>query len=158
MRLKLNKEFAVRHLAVALLMAALGGWFAYDGYVKYPAMDAATLYREAHGGEDAATPEQAEKFKANAVPRQKQFMALAWGFAAFLAANVFMLWRREYELEGEITDVDRRDWDKKGIIRFKVNGRKVALDAWHHEGVRELVSRLGLPDAGDGVQRTEEKS
>ena len=55
MRLKLNKEFAVRHLAVALLMAALGGWFAYDGYVKYPAMDAATLYREAHGGEDAAT-------------------------------------------------------------------------------------------------------
>lgn len=142
MRFKLNKEFAVRYLGVAALMAALGGWFAYDGYVKYPSMDAEALYREAHSGETAATPGQAEKFKENAVPRQKQFMVLAWGFAVFLAVKVFLLWRKEYDLDGEITEINRKDWIKKGIIRFKVNGRKVTLDAWHHEGVKEFVAGL----------------
>lgn len=142
MRLELNPEFAVRHLGVALLMLALGGWFGYDGFVRYPQTDAATLYAEAHGGEKPADLEQAEKFKASAIPRQKQFMALALAFSVLLAANVFRLWRKEYDLDGEITDVDWKDWKKKGIVRFKANGRKTTLDAWHHKGVKEIAEKL----------------
>jgi len=123
-------------------MAALGCWFAYDGYVAYPATPAAELYAGAHGGEKPQSEAQAEKFKAGAIPRQKQFMALAFGFAFCLAANVFLLWRKEYDLDGAITDVDRRDWQKKGIIRFKVDGRKVTLDSWHHQGVKAIAEKL----------------
>ena len=32
--LKLNREFFLRHLGVALLMFGLGCWFGYDGYVS----------------------------------------------------------------------------------------------------------------------------
>jgi hypothetical protein len=35
-KLKVNPEFFRRHLFVTVLMAGLGAWFAYDGYVKYP--------------------------------------------------------------------------------------------------------------------------
>ena len=142
MKLKLNKEFAVRHLGVAVLMAALGGWFAYDGYVAYPATPAPELYANAHGGESAASPEQAEKYKASAIPRQKQFMAICWLFALYLAANVGFLARKSFYLDGKITDVDDRDWAKKGILRFKVDGKKTVLDAWHHAGVKELVEKI----------------
>ena len=38
MKLSLNREYAVRHLGVAALMAALCAWFVYDGAVAYPAM------------------------------------------------------------------------------------------------------------------------
>ena len=142
MKLKLNPEFAVRHLGVAALMMALGGWFAYDGFVSYPRTPAPELYASAHGGEPAASLEQAEKYKASAIPRQKQFMAICWLFALYLAANVGFLAKKSFDLDGEITDVDDRDWAKKGILRFKVNGKKTVLDAWHHQGVKELAEKI----------------
>lgn len=142
MRLKLNKEFALRHLGVAALMAALGGWFAYDGYVAYPAADAMEMYAKAHGGERAQSVEQAEKYRQNAIPRQKQFMMLAWAFSAYLLVNLAYLWRKEYDFGGKITEVDEKDWEKKGILRFKVDGKQTVLDAWHHEGVKELREKI----------------
>ena len=45
MKLKINSEYATRHLFVTLLMIGLGGWFGYDGFVRYPATSADALYR-----------------------------------------------------------------------------------------------------------------
>ena len=142
MKLKLNKEFALRHLGVAALMAALGGWFAYDGFVTYPRTPAPELYAKAHGGEQAPSLEQAEKYKTSAIPRQRQFMAICWVFALYLGLNVWRLSRKDFALDGKITEIDDRDWKKKGILRFKVDGKKTVLDAWHHADAKALAEKI----------------
>ena len=43
MKLTLNREFAFRHLGVAVLFFGLCCWFLYDGFVTYPKMDDATF-------------------------------------------------------------------------------------------------------------------
>ena len=50
-RLKLNPEYARRHLFVTLLMVALGCWFGYDGFIGYPATPAAELYKSIEGSD-----------------------------------------------------------------------------------------------------------
>lgn len=137
-KLKVNPEFFRRHLFVTVLMAGLGGWFGYDGFVKYPAESDeyfAGLHLE----------------KATAIERQKQFMALS--LLASLAVGLHLLkvcrFRFEYDEDGfvhngvrraykDVKTVDRSKWDKKGIV--KVDG--IVLDAWHHLGVKEVAARL----------------
>ena len=140
-KLKVNPEFFKRHLFVTVLMAALGCWFGYDGFVKYPAADD-KFFEEQHLVRETATE------------RQKQFMVLA--FLASIAVGAH-LWRvvkfqLEYDDEGfvykgekrlysDIKTIDRSKWEKKGLI--KVDG--IVLDAWHHLGVKEIEKTLKNP-------------
>ncbi len=137
-KLKLNREFAVRHLGVALLMLGLSGWFAYDGFVEYPKHDDAWF-------------EQQHLRRDNAIRRQKEFMMLALLASLVIAGHVALVAKLDfsYDDEGfvcggvkkkfsEVKNVDWSKWEKKGIV--KVDG--ITLDAWHHAGVRDVAEKL----------------
>jgi len=137
-RLRLNREFAVRHLGVALLMLGLSGWFAYDGYVAYP-----------ERGDEWF--EQQHLRKENAIRRQREFMVLALIAAIVIAGHVGVVAKFDfsYDEEGfacggvsrkfaDVKNVDWSKWEKKGIV--KVDG--IVLDAWHHVGVRDVAKIL----------------
>ena len=136
--LKLNREFAFRHLAVTVLMLGLSGWFGYDGFVNYPRQDE-SYFEVRHLHRDSA------------IRRQKEFMMIT--FLAALAIGGHLLavarFRFAFDDEGfvykgvrraysEVCTVDRSKWERKGIV--VVDG--VKLDAWHHVGVKEFVERL----------------
>ena len=138
-KLKVNPEFFKRHLFVTVLMAALGCWFGYDGFVKYPAADD-KFFEEQHLVRETATE------------RQKQFMVLAFLASIAVGAHLWKVakFRLEYDEEGfvykgekhlyrDIKSIDRSKWEKKGII--KVDG--IVLDAWHHLGVKEIEKNIG---------------
>ena len=150
----LNKEFLLRHLGVTLLAAGLGCWFVFDGAVTYPKMDAVEFCEKYH-----KSLKDPEREKTTAIERQYQFASLA--FIAALAIGCHLLkvrnetltWDDE-KMTGSLTggkdaffkdvnNVDRRHWDKKGIlVVFMNDGRKITLDAWHHPEVKELAGRL----------------
>lgn len=162
MKLSLNREYAVRHLGVAALMAGLCAWFIYDGAITYPAMSdddfrAKILHRKA----DDTGPEYDFKAKRrDATNRQFQFAAIA-GFAALIIAFGVLRSKRQTlewddtSMQGsltrnrplpfsEVSGLDKSRWEKKGILTVLAkDGRKVTLDAWHHVGVKELAEKLG---------------
>jgi len=134
----LNREFAVRHLSVALLMLGLGCWFGYDGYVNYPRQPE-SWFSERH------------LQKENAIQRQKEFMLLAFLAALVIAGHVWLVARLRFEFDDESyvykgvrkafskeTKVDWSKWESKRIV--KVDG--ITLDAWHHTGVHDVVDCL----------------
>ncbi len=151
MQLKLNKEFFVRHLFVAILMAALGCWFAYDGFFGYPAKTPEALYEEI---EKSAPPsaEVAQKVAANAIRRQKEFMVLAFLASFAIGAHLAAVARLRFSFSGDsftfagknytladIKKIDDSAWAKKGISRLTLSdGARVTLDAWHHTGVKDF--------------------
>ena len=159
----LNREFLVRHLGVTLLMAGLGCWFVFDGAVTYPKMDAVAFCEKHH-----KSLENPEKEKKNAIERQYQFASLA--FIAALAIGCHLLkvrgeslaWDDE-KMVGSLTcgkearfadvkEVDRRQWEKKGILRVAMNdGRRITLDAWHHLEAKELASRFDADGASSNL-------
>ena len=160
-RLKLNREFAVRHLGVALLMLGLSGWFAYDGYVAYPRHDDDWF-------------EQQHLVKDNAIRRQREFMVLALVAALVIAGHVGVVAKFDFAYDengfacggvkrsfAEVKSIDWSKWEKKDIV--KIDG--IVLDAWHHVGVRGVVdilkSREGRGEAtdtkGKSCQDTTEK-
>ncbi len=137
-RLKLNREYLVRHLGVALLMLGLSGWFAYDGYIAYPQHDEAWFAQQ-------------HLRKENATARQREFALLALIAALVIGANLYKVSRFHFEYDEEgfvyrgkrtdfaaVKSVDRSKWEKKGII--KVDG--IVLDAWHFTGVDEVEKKL----------------
>ena len=135
-KLILNKEFVVRYLGVAALFLGLGGWFAYDGFVAYPKMTPAELYKSIEKS-DPQTDEQAEKVYKNAIQRQKEFMTLAILASLFLVYRVWSISGQTIP-EGKAEEIDKRDWEKKGIARVKIDGRWYTLDTWHHSNAKEL--------------------
>ena len=150
MKLTLNKEFAKRHLFVAVLMAGMGCWFGYDGFVKYPATDAAALFKSIEGRE-ATSDVNLEAFKRQKTQTQYGFTFLSFLAAALIGGHLWKVSKFELEFDDEgftyrgqrhafkdVKNVDRKLWQKKGIV--VVDGIK--LDAWHHVGVKELVERL----------------
>ncbi len=149
-KLRLNPEYAKRHLFVTILMVGLGGWFGYDGFVRYPAMPAAELYKSI---EKSEAPEgfDLEGFKKQKIGTQYGFMILAFFAAAVVGSRLMRsrrfkfaftddcyVYRGRRHLLSAIKTVDRSKWDTKGIV--KVDG--VTLDSWHHLGVREFVEKL----------------
>ena len=152
-RLKLNPEYAKRHLFVTLLMIALGCWFGYDGFIRYPATPAAELYASIEGGEppEQMTVEQLEAFKKQKTQTQYGFTILTLFMALVVGSRLAKSARFQFEFDDEgyvyrgrrrpfssIKKVDRSKWEKKGIV--VVDG--VELDAWHHLGVKEFVAKL----------------
>ena len=150
MKLTLNREFATRHVGVALLMLGLSCWFGYDGFVRYPATPAAELYRSIEGS-DAPAGFNLEAFKVQKTQTQYGFTFLTLLASLVIGGHVWLLSKFRFEYDDEsytfagrrvairdIKSVDRSQWEKKGIIR--VDGIK--LDAWHHAGVKEFVEKL----------------
>ena len=156
MKLTINREYAMRHLFVALLMLGLGCWFGYDGFVRYPAMPAAELYRTIEGA-DAPETCDLEAFKRQKTKSQHGFAILALLAALVVGTNLFRSWRFRFAFDdegyvykgarrryGDIKKVDWSQWEKKGIV--KVDG--IALDSWHHVGVKEFVEKIGEGECG----------
>ena len=146
MKLQLNREFARRHLGVALLMAGLCGWFLYDGAIVYPQKD--DVYFE-----------QLHTQKQRAIDRQFQFAGLTGLAAIIIALGVLRNKRRTLEWDeaqmcgtltggkplafAEVEGVDARRWKSKGIlVVFAKDGRHFILDTWHHTGAKELAEKL----------------
>ena len=155
MKLKLNREFLMRHLFVAVLMFALGCWFGYDGFVGYPSKTPSELY-EMIEKSAPPSPEAAQKVYDNAIPRQKQFMGLA--LLASLAVGLHLLlvskldlsfdddgftWNGKKFSYADISRIDDSRWEKKQIcVLFVKGGGKLTLDAWHHTGAKEMHEKL----------------
>lgn len=153
MKLKLNGEYAMRHLFVTLLMVGLCGWFGYDGLVRYPTTPAAELYRSIEGAppDEKMSAEDLEFFKAQKTKTQYGFTALTLLAALVVGLRLLKSARFQFEFDdsgyvycgrrrayADIKSVDRSRWEKKGIV--KVDG--IMLDSWHHLGVREFVEIL----------------
>lgn len=156
MKSSLNGEFALRHLFVAVLMAVLGAWFGYDGFVGYPSTPAAELYEKIEG---SAPPEgfDVESFKAQKIKTQYGFTLLAFLAALAVGGHLCAVSRFSFEFDDEgysvrgrrrswkdVAHVDRGAWEKKGIV--KVDG--VKFDSWHHLAVREFEAKLSEMKAG----------
>ena len=152
-RLRLNREFLARHLFVTLLMLGLGGWFGYDGYVRYPRTDAVELYRSIEGSAPAEGVDL-EAFKAQKIKTQKGFTLLAFLAGAIVGLHLLAVARFDFYSDetgfvcggrhawSDVTDVDLSKWKRKGIVRLVVGKRRIKLDAWHNLGVKEIVARL----------------
>ena len=83
MKLQLNREYAMRHLGVAVLFLGLCGWFLYDGTITYPNMDDTTFSEQILHGRDRQG--DFDKLKQEAINRQYQFAGIC-GIAALLIA------------------------------------------------------------------------
>ena len=154
MKLKLNREFAVRHLFVTALLAAMGCWFAYDGYVTYPSMTPEALYEKIEHSQ-LPSHEAAVKVYENAIPRQKQFMGLCLLGSLIVGLGVFRAWRFDFEYDdagftwngrrmtfADIKSVDDSQWKKKGILKLNTPFGRITLDAWHNTGVDGFRAKL----------------
>ncbi len=138
MKLKLNREYAVRHLAVAALMLGMSGWFLYDGAVKYPKQDD-KFFEEIHAKRETA------------IARQYQFSAITFVAALVIAGLVGLEARKKFDFgKDDVSSVDFSKWEKKRIAYAKLkSGKTVALDAWHFSGVRDFLVELGYPAPAD---------
>lgn len=167
MKLKPNKEYAARHLFVTVVMAALSCWFGFDAVVRYPATPARELYVSI---ESAEPPEgfDLDAFKEQKIRTQYGFAFLTLLAAAIVGVRLWNSWTFDFSFDAEgfeidgkkypysaMKAVDARKWEKVGIVRFAVvDGkriRRVALDSWHHSGVREFVAQAlpGIQKKGD---------
>lgn len=140
MKLKLNLEYAMRHLGVTILMFGLGMYFLYDAIFVYPYLT------EADGHHTT-------------VEFQYSMAAILTLFAVVVGIRLFCNFKRTLEWDdsqmcgsvtggvsvafSDIAYCDRRQWDSKGIIVvYTKNNKHFVLDSWHHNGVKELEERF----------------
>lgn len=155
MKLTLNREYAQRHLFVAVLMFILAGWFGYDGFIRYPATPAAELYRSIEKS-DAPEGFDLESFKNQKTKTQHGFTLLSFLASLIVSARLLKSARFKFEFDensftvngkfhslDEKIDFDWRQWGKKGIVALKPqNDDAFSLDSWHHNGVNEFVDLI----------------
>ena len=157
-KFKLNPDFAKRYCFVALLFAGMGGWFGYDGLVTYPSMTAADLYRSIEKADPPADmpAERLEAFKRQKTQTQYGFATLALLAGAVVGLRLlksakfafefddagFTAYGKRYTRE-DIASADRSQWESKTILGLKMkDGTTLALDAWHHTGVKDFAATL----------------
>jgi hypothetical protein len=153
MKIVLNKEYAIRHLFVVVLMVALGGWFMYDAFITYPSKPADVLYEEIEG---AKAPEsvELEKFKSQKIASQKGLMIAAFLVSFIVGLRLLKEYRFKLDYDGEtftyngktykfseITSIDDRAWENKSIFYITIGSRRLKLDGWHHSGVKEFYEK-----------------
>ncbi|MBO7482261.1 MAG: hypothetical protein J6U17_00045 [Kiritimatiellae bacterium] len=158
MKLSLNREYFRNHLFVTVLMAAMSAWFAYDGFVRYPSLDAAALYEKIEGAApgEGWTQANLEAFKRQKIKTQHGFALLALLASAVVGLRLLKSARFSFEFDddgftvggerrqySDIKSIDDRDWERKGIMRLDLGGRTVVLDGWHHKGVRDFRAKCG---------------
>ncbi|MBR0196695.1 MAG: hypothetical protein IJQ34_01025 [Kiritimatiellae bacterium] len=157
MKLKLNKEFFLRHLFVACLMAGMSIWFGYDGFIGYPKTPASELYRAIEGTQ---APEgcNLEAFKAQKIKTQYGFTLLTFIAALLVGAHLVKVasldvrfdekgfsWKGRDFKYSDILKIDDSRWNTKGICVISLDSGKLTLDAWHHIGVKEFHEKLKSP-------------
>ena len=155
MKLTLNREYVLRHLGVAALFLGLCGWFLYDGFITYPKMDDAKFSEEILHGRQG----DFDKLKQEAINRQFQFAGICGIAALLIAAGVGRCRLQTLEWDdaqlcgsltggkplafADISGIDDRRWEKKGILVVYANdGRRFTLDTWHHSGAKKLAERI----------------
>lgn len=158
MKLSLNREYFRNHLFVTVLMAAMSAWFAYDGFVRYPSLDAAALYEKIEGAApgEGWTQANLEAFKRQKIKTQHGFALLALLASAVVGLRLLKSARFSFEFDddgftvggerhqySDIKSIDDRDWERKGIMRLDLGGRTVVLDGWHHKGVGDFRAKCG---------------
>ena len=162
MKLKLNKEYVRRHLFVTLLMAGLGCWFGYDGFVRYPSMAAADLYRMIEKNDPPAGM-NLDAFKRQKTQTQYGFTVISLFAALVVGLRLLKAAKFDFEFDdsgftcqgrrfanSDIVDVDRSAWEKKSILVLRLKGgEKIVLDAWHHLGVKEFAATHSSRKAKD---------
>lgn len=155
MKLQLNREFALRHLGVAVLFFGLCGWFLYDGTVTYPQMDDAVFKEQILHGRQG----DFSKLRQDATNRQFQFAVLCGMAALLIAAGVGRCHLQTLEWDdtqmcgsltggrplafADVSGIDDRRWEKKGIlVVLAKDGRRFTLDTWHHQGAKALAEKI----------------
>ncbi len=160
MKTSINKEYAARHLFACLTMAGLFAWFAYDGFVKYPATPAEELYAqiEKSAPPESMSKEALETFKSQKTKSQISFAAVCLLLSAVVGLRLFSASRFSLEFDddgfscggerfsyGDIKSIDDSMWKKKNVLKVDVardgKSRTFVLDAWHHLGVKEFFGK-----------------
>ena len=152
MKLKINREFLLRHLFSLAVFVVLGGWFGFDAFVRYPRSDARALYVSIEKSEPREGFDL-EAFKIQKTQTQRILAAVALLAAAGVGIHLLGIARFNFEFDddgftlgakrfsySEIKDVDTSRWEKKGILSISGEGWRFHLDAWHHSGVKEFYS------------------
>ncbi len=168
-RLELNREYAMRHIGVALLFAALCAWSVYDGAIGWPAKNAEW---EKTSGFTVQAACEARANKEN-LPDEKKpphwpekitaqyYQAGVLGLVSLvvalgvLSAKKKTLEWNESEMCGTLTGgksikftevkaLDKTLWEKKRILKVHTNNGVITLDGWHHTGVTKLAEKLGV--------------
>lgn len=138
-KISLNKEYAVRHLGVAVLFAVLGLWFGYDAVFVYP-----NLPPDAHH---------------TSVSFQYSAFGLLLASSLVIAARVWRASRETLEWNeksmcGSLTRgreipfesvkiANSKLWQDKSILRLATaDGETFDVDGWHHTNVDKLFERL----------------
>ncbi len=157
MQLKINKEFLKRHLFALAVFLALGGWFAYDAFVRYPATPARALYASIERSEppEVMTERALEDFKAQKTSTQRLFATLTLAAAALVALHLLCIagFKFSFDDDGfvlsgrrmkwaDVKRVDESKWNSKRILVIFGDDWRAKLDAWHHEGVTEFREKL----------------
>lgn len=153
-KIKLNLEYAKRHLFVVAVFLSLGSWFMYDGFVAYPKTPAAELYESI---EKSPAPESfdTEGFKKQKIQSQKLFAFFLLGFAAVVLFRLWQSYKFDFSYDKDriifqgvemplfdIVDVDKSKWEKNNIVKIRTKRKIIVLDGWHHTGVAEFIEVL----------------
>ncbi len=132
-------------------MVGLGGWFGYDGFIRYPATPATELYRSIEGS-PAPAEMNLEAFKRQKIQTQYGFTFISLIVALIVGLRLLKSYKFKFEFDkdcfttqgkrftyADIKEIDHKEWDKKRILKIKLtNGWVVILDAWHHLGVKDF--------------------
>jgi len=157
MTLTINNEFLRRHIFVLLVFAGMGAWFGYDGFVRYPDMPAAALYKSIESAEPPPhmTDAKLQAFKDQKTATQRGLCAVLEFAALLVGLHLLAVSRLRFSFDGDgftwngkryaladVKSVDRAKWAKKGILVLRLADGKVTLDPWHHVGVDEFEKKL----------------
>ena len=171
MKLKVNKEFLVRHLFAFAVFLALGGWFGYDAFVRYPATPARALYASIERSEapEGMSDAALESFKAQKTSTQRLFATLTLLAAAAVGLHLLAMvgFKFTFDEDGfvhsgrrlkwsDVESVDESKWESKRVLAVSGKGWRVVLDAWHHEGVKAFYEKLKAVRGGGEVKDNEQ--
>ena len=150
-RLVLNREFLLRHTFSLAVFVALGGWFGFDAFYRYPATPAKDLYLSI---EKAEAPEgyDLEGFKKQKTQTQCILSGLTLLAALGVGLHLLAAWRFDFAFDddgfvykgkrfsySDIKSIDKSLWEKKNILVVSGEGWRISLDGWHHQGVKEFA-------------------
>ena len=144
MKTSINKEYAARHLFACLTMAGLFAWFAYDGFVKYPATPAEELYAqiEKSAPPESMSKEALETFKSQKTKSQISFAAVCLLLSAVVGLRLFSASRFSLEFDddgfsvGVATDSTGENLDRlMAIVESLPSMQQTILRLRHIEGM-----------------------
>jgi hypothetical protein len=147
-------DYRIRRLLIAVMFLGMAGWFAYDGWVKYPRQN--LRYAKARGDEEAVQRldeefKNTQKHSDTSIRWQRNlaimlpFGALAMAIWAFYSSRgVYRFADNTLHVPGHppvpldaIVRIDQRKWDRKGIayIDYELQGKpgRLKLDDYIYD-------------------------